>query len=1110
MRSFIRIGWIVLIFWAAWPISASAQSANDVFNLLDRVLRRIPDAGDQPPPADQTVRQPDRRVAPAEPAPRYQAPRYTRADVRETQRILNELGYDAGPVDGAYGRRTRGALIAFQQDEGLAVNGEISDRVLTRLRRLETEGAPAIAQGGCTPIRFARGTSAAEITGIAPADGLLCYTLETLNGQTASIEVIEGANVIFLVPGLFDAANRYEFTTEQKTYEIMVGQMMRAVVGVPFRIRLSVTGAAREAGGEAKGLESGAGMAIAGVYCQRDGAHKLAIRETAGGGIEFAITSWQGGGHHCGASGRARPSPTGWRYEANMSGAGHERCAINFAYDHGVTLSVDRDARCRSQCGARATLDGLLFPESSRLGRLAAPSIFENPEFYNNVACNRNSLTISAAPVPRPRVASGTAGLPDMAAPRAALANSAPADGGPAEGLGAGSAQERAGNTIERSALDLHQDISCANRPAEEDYATPVLVPLPGDGAITYFYSHDRDIIRVGKAETAQQYHAGAGDDLIFLDGPVAGTQIWGGNGADTIVVCAIDELSTHIDMGPHDTAPDLVVIEEAVFTDPPDGNPEIWVSGLVTVNDRLVLRVPDESRVTFGDSRYRTQIDVGSVKVKIMPPLSIGAWRQFDENAVVIVTSSGRRIAFPKPRLLAMPRELEGSAVVAAEPITLAGNAPAGWLGRGACPKPAEIATQAVSLASDESFETPFGHMTYGPADDTVVFVGDPWAAEVIAGTGNDTIYVYQPASGTIISGGAEADTIILCAPADDGVSLTLELGGTYSSDIDPDTVIIGPDMLLEVPAGFQRKIIIFQFTPANDRVILRLPEGAAVSYIDEGTGAVLLRAGNVEISLYRADDWLDRPFNWDSVILLSQDHAGSEPATPGHSISTTPVTWQWGEASTYAGAPASMVELTPNCGEMRDPASPLEITKPLDDASPEFLDSSGHDIDHNVYFSHGDDLIRLANTRNAMQVTAGRGDDAIYFLDIGDGLSVNGGSGADVFVICSMHGAELSLSLGPGLSSVDRHPDLVVIEPAVFLNIPDGFQRVIAIFGFLSVNDRLELRVPPGLEVEPDDVYGGALNLKIGQVTVTIFLAQSQLDFDSSSVVVVPGVAL
>jgi peptidoglycan hydrolase-like protein with peptidoglycan-binding domain len=397
MRVSLLIWLIVLVFLAAWPISTSAQSANDVFNLLDQVLRRIPDARDQPPPVDQTARQPDRRVTPAEPAPRYQTPRYARADVRETQRILNQLGYDAGPVDGAYGRRTRRALIAFQQNEGLPANGEISDRVL---RRLETVGDPALAQGGCTAIRFARGTSAAEITGVAPAEGILCYTLATLSGQTASIEVIEGNNVIFLVPGLFDAADSYQFTTEQKTYEVRVGQLMRAVAGVPFRIRVSVTGGARGAGGEAKGPESSAGMAIAGVYCLQDGADKLAVRETAGGGIEFAITSWQGGGHSCGAGGRAHPSPTGWRYEADMSGADHERCAINFTYDHGVTLSVDRDARCRSQCGARATLDGLLFPESSRLGRLAAPRVFENPEFFNNAACNSNSLAISAAPVP--------------------------------------------------------------------------------------------------------------------------------------------------------------------------------------------------------------------------------------------------------------------------------------------------------------------------------------------------------------------------------------------------------------------------------------------------------------------------------------------------------------------------------------------------------------------------------------------------------------------------------------------------------------------------------------------------------------------------------------
>jgi hypothetical protein len=203
MSPFSRIGWILLVFWAALPISASAQSADDIFNALGRVLRQIPDAGNQPPPPAQTARQPDRRVVPADPAPQYQAqqyqaPRYAWADVLETpQRILNELGYDSGPVDGGYGGRTRRALIAFQQDEGLPANGEISDQVLNRLRqssgrapgraagRAQTAGDPPPEQGGCTQIRFARGTSAAEITDVAPAEGVLCYSLATLSGQTA-------------------------------------------------------------------------------------------------------------------------------------------------------------------------------------------------------------------------------------------------------------------------------------------------------------------------------------------------------------------------------------------------------------------------------------------------------------------------------------------------------------------------------------------------------------------------------------------------------------------------------------------------------------------------------------------------------------------------------------------------------------------------------------------------------------------------------------------------------------------------------------------------------------------------------------------------------------
>lgn len=42
---------------------------------------------------------------------------------RGRQAALKALGYDPGPIDGAWGRRSRAALIRFQQSAGLVVNG---------------------------------------------------------------------------------------------------------------------------------------------------------------------------------------------------------------------------------------------------------------------------------------------------------------------------------------------------------------------------------------------------------------------------------------------------------------------------------------------------------------------------------------------------------------------------------------------------------------------------------------------------------------------------------------------------------------------------------------------------------------------------------------------------------------------------------------------------------------------------------------------------------------------------------------------------------------------------------------------------------------------------
>ncbi len=54
--------------------------------------------------------------------------------VREVQQALRDLGYDAGPVDGVIGRRTRTAVEAFQTVAGLTADGTISPELREALR----------------------------------------------------------------------------------------------------------------------------------------------------------------------------------------------------------------------------------------------------------------------------------------------------------------------------------------------------------------------------------------------------------------------------------------------------------------------------------------------------------------------------------------------------------------------------------------------------------------------------------------------------------------------------------------------------------------------------------------------------------------------------------------------------------------------------------------------------------------------------------------------------------------------------------------------------------------------------------------------------------------
>jgi localization factor PodJL len=56
--------------------------------------------------------------------------------VREAQRLLNAAGFDAGPVDGIVGPRTKRALIKYQAANGLEVTGELDAATLARFGRI--------------------------------------------------------------------------------------------------------------------------------------------------------------------------------------------------------------------------------------------------------------------------------------------------------------------------------------------------------------------------------------------------------------------------------------------------------------------------------------------------------------------------------------------------------------------------------------------------------------------------------------------------------------------------------------------------------------------------------------------------------------------------------------------------------------------------------------------------------------------------------------------------------------------------------------------------------------------------------------------------------------
>jgi peptidoglycan hydrolase-like protein with peptidoglycan-binding domain len=58
----------------------------------------------------------------------------SRSEIRESERLLSDLGYWTGPVDGVLDGKTRQALIAFQKFSGIEATGRLNREVLELIR----------------------------------------------------------------------------------------------------------------------------------------------------------------------------------------------------------------------------------------------------------------------------------------------------------------------------------------------------------------------------------------------------------------------------------------------------------------------------------------------------------------------------------------------------------------------------------------------------------------------------------------------------------------------------------------------------------------------------------------------------------------------------------------------------------------------------------------------------------------------------------------------------------------------------------------------------------------------------------------------------------------
>lgn len=126
---------------------------------------------------------------------RAAGPQYTRAEKQQIQSFLNQMGFDAGVVDGSFGRQTANAISRFQGENGYKRTGSLSKKQFAVLA--------AIAGGGTV---LAGTGSAAEERDLTPQEvRLMQQSLKSLGYYSSTIDGVAGRGTGRAVSGFLQS-----------------------------------------------------------------------------------------------------------------------------------------------------------------------------------------------------------------------------------------------------------------------------------------------------------------------------------------------------------------------------------------------------------------------------------------------------------------------------------------------------------------------------------------------------------------------------------------------------------------------------------------------------------------------------------------------------------------------------------------------------------------------------------------------------------------------------------------------------------------------------------------------------------------------------------------